>query len=83
MQDIFLKTGWAMSFDSGMYTIACTRQLLEHTIRNEILTHYTNIEILEDTRVTGLVVGKKLMIAEQLWALQQSFKILKESFMDN
>jgi flavin-dependent dehydrogenase len=53
-----LKTGWAMSFDSGMYTIACTRQLLEHTIRNEILTHYTNIEILEDTRVTGLVVGK-------------------------
>jgi 2-polyprenyl-6-methoxyphenol hydroxylase-like FAD-dependent oxidoreductase len=53
-----LKTGWAMSFDSGMYTIACARQLLEHTIRNEILTHYTNIEILEDTRVTGLVVGK-------------------------
>ena len=53
-----LKTGWAMSFDSGMYTIACTRQLLEHTIRNEILTHYTNIEILEDTRVTGLVAGE-------------------------
>jgi len=53
-----LKTGWAMSFDSGMYTIACTRQLLEHTIRNEILTHYTNIEILEDTRVTGLVPGE-------------------------
>jgi hypothetical protein len=53
-----LKTGWAMSFDSGMYTIACTRQLLEHTIRNEILAHHTNIEILEDTRVTGLVVGE-------------------------
>jgi flavin-dependent dehydrogenase len=53
-----LKTGWAMSFDSGMYTIACTRQLLEHAIRNEILTHYTNIDILEDTRVTGLVVGE-------------------------
>jgi 2-polyprenyl-6-methoxyphenol hydroxylase-like FAD-dependent oxidoreductase len=34
-----LKTGWAMSFDSGMYTIACTRQLLEYTIRNEILIH--------------------------------------------
>jgi 2-polyprenyl-6-methoxyphenol hydroxylase-like FAD-dependent oxidoreductase len=53
-----LKTGWAMSFDSGMYTIACTRQLLEYTIRNEILTHYSNIEILEDTRVTGLVAGE-------------------------
>jgi len=52
-----LKTGWAMRFDSGKYTIACTRQLLEYTIRNEILTHYTNIEILEDTRVTGLVAG--------------------------
>ena len=47
-----------MSFDSGMYTIACTRQLLEYTIRNEILTHYTNIEILEDTRVTGLIAGE-------------------------
>ncbi|MGB7954607.1 MAG: hypothetical protein WCF23_11560 [Candidatus Nitrosopolaris sp.] len=54
-----LKTGWAMRFDSGMYTIACTRQLLEYAIKNEILTNFTNIEILEETRVIELVVDDK------------------------
>jgi hypothetical protein len=42
-----------MRFDSGM--IACTRQLLEYAIKNEILTNFTNIEILEETRVIELV----------------------------
>jgi hypothetical protein len=43
--------------------LVCTRLLAQdnfwsYTIRNEILTHYTSIEILEDTRVTGLVAGE-------------------------
>ncbi|HYZ49524.1 MAG TPA: hypothetical protein VE593_01450, partial [Nitrososphaeraceae archaeon] len=47
-------TGWARNFNSGMNTIVCSRQLLEYTIRQEILEKYSNIKIIENTRVVGL-----------------------------
>ena len=50
-----LPTGWTPIFDSDMNTILCSRQLLEYNIRKEITENYPNIQILENTRVTGLV----------------------------
>ena len=47
-------TGWARNFNSDMNTIVCSRQLLEFTIRQEILEKYLNIKIIENTRVIGL-----------------------------
>ena len=47
-------TGWARNFNSGMNTVVCSRQLLEYTIRQEILEKYLNIKIIENTRVIGL-----------------------------
>ncbi len=48
------STGWARNFNSGMNTIVCSRQLLEHTIRQEILEKYFNVKIIENARVIGL-----------------------------
>lgn len=47
-------TGWARNFNSDMNTIVCSRQLLEYTIRQEILKKYFNVKIIENTRVIGL-----------------------------
>ncbi len=49
-----LATGVAMRLKSGMYTIACTRQLLENSIRRELLIQCPNVKILDNTRVTSL-----------------------------
>ena len=35
--DYYVGTGYSIKFESNLTTIACTRQLLEHEIRNEIL----------------------------------------------
>jgi flavin-dependent dehydrogenase len=53
-----LATGWAMNFPSNMNTLACSRQLLEYVIRNEIITKYSNIEFVDNTKVTGLLFEK-------------------------
>jgi 2-polyprenyl-6-methoxyphenol hydroxylase-like FAD-dependent oxidoreductase len=50
-----LATGVAMRFKSGMYTIACTRPLLEYAIRNELLAQSQNIKIIDNTRVINLI----------------------------
>ena len=44
-------TGWARNFNSDMNTILCSRQLLEYTIRQEILEKYFNVKIVENARV--------------------------------
>ncbi len=49
-----LATGFALRLKSGMYTIACTRHLLENTIRDELLTHCHNVKIKENTMATSL-----------------------------
>ncbi len=49
-----LATGFAMRLKSGMYTIACTRQLLENSIRHELLIQCQNVKIIDNSRVTGL-----------------------------
>jgi flavin-dependent dehydrogenase len=50
-------TGWARNFNSDMNTIVCSRQLLEYTIRQEILEKYFNVKIIENARVIGLVTA--------------------------
>jgi 2-polyprenyl-6-methoxyphenol hydroxylase-like FAD-dependent oxidoreductase len=50
-----LATGVAMRFNSGMYTIACTRPLLEYAIRTELLVQSQNIKIIDNARVTNLI----------------------------
>ena len=52
-----LATGWALNFPSNMNTLACSRQLLEHVIRSELTRNFPNIEIVENTNVTGLLLG--------------------------
>jgi flavin-dependent dehydrogenase len=54
--DYYVGTGYSIKFESNLTTIACTRQLLEHEIRNEIIERFPNVSILESTRATGLVV---------------------------
>lgn len=53
--DYYVGTGYSMKFESNLTTIACTRQLLEHEIRNEILT-VPNVDFFENTRATGLMI---------------------------
>ena len=52
-----LATGWAMRFNSGIETFTCTRNLLEQTIRAQI-KKIKNVEIIENTTVTGLISNK-------------------------
>jgi flavin-dependent dehydrogenase len=56
--DYYVGTGYSMKFESNLTTVACTRQLLEHEIRNEIIKNFTNVNVRENTRATGLVVAK-------------------------
>ena len=53
-----LATGFAMRLKSGMYTIACTRQLLENSIIRELMTQCQNVKIMDNTRVTSLTKCK-------------------------
>ena len=53
-----LATGSAMRLKSGMYTIACTRQLLENSIIGELLIQCQNVKIMDNTRVTSLTKCK-------------------------
>jgi flavin-dependent dehydrogenase len=53
-----LATGFAMRLKSGMYTIACTRQLLENSIIGELLIQCQNVKIMDNTRVTSLTKCK-------------------------
>ena len=57
MCDYYVGTGYSIKFESNLTTIACTRQLLEHEIRNEIV-EFPNVNVHENTRATGLVVAK-------------------------
>ncbi len=56
----YVGTGYSIRFESDLTTIACTRQLLEHEIRNEIVANFPNVNILESTRATGLLIEKEL-----------------------
>jgi flavin-dependent dehydrogenase len=56
--DYYVGTGYSIKFESNLTTIACTRQLLEYEIKNEIL-QFPNVNIRENTRVTGLIVTKE------------------------
>ena len=56
----YVGTGYSIRFESDLTTIACTRQLLEHEIRNEIVANFPNVNILEGTRATGLLFEKVL-----------------------
>jgi 2-polyprenyl-6-methoxyphenol hydroxylase-like FAD-dependent oxidoreductase len=51
-----LATGWSLTFDSKMTTLACTRQLLEYALRKELMTNFPNVEFNDNTRVTGLLL---------------------------
>ena len=51
-----LATGWSLTFDSKMTTLACTRQLLEYAIRDDLKTNFPNLEFIEKTNVTGLLL---------------------------
>lgn len=53
----YVGTGYSLKFESDLTTIACSRQLLEYEIRDEILK-IPQIKFQENTRVTGLVVAK-------------------------
>ena len=55
--DYYVGTGYSIKFKSNLTTIACTRQLLEHEIRNEIV-EFPNVNVRENTWATGLVVTK-------------------------
>ncbi|MFJ6216203.1 NAD(P)/FAD-dependent oxidoreductase [Streptomyces sp. NPDC092296] len=48
-----LGEGWLQGFDSTAYLIACSRHLLDHTVRQR-LRHQAAVTIREDTRVLGL-----------------------------
>ena len=55
----YVGTGYSIRFESDLTTIACTRQLLEYEIRNEIVANFPNVNILESTRATGLLIEKE------------------------
>jgi 2-polyprenyl-6-methoxyphenol hydroxylase-like FAD-dependent oxidoreductase len=55
-------TGWARNFNSDMNTIVCSRQLLEYTIRQEILEKYFNVKIVENARAIGLATDSEQKI---------------------
>ncbi|CAN5830513.1 hypothetical protein BH23THE1_BH23THE1_22300 [soil metagenome] len=56
--DYYVGTGYSIKFESNLTTIACTRQLLEHEIKNEIIESFHNVNLRENTRATELVVVK-------------------------
>jgi 2-polyprenyl-6-methoxyphenol hydroxylase-like FAD-dependent oxidoreductase len=56
--DYYIGTGYSIKFESNLTTIACTRHLLEHEIKNEIIENFPNVRLLENTWVTGLVIEK-------------------------
>lgn len=51
----YLATGIAMRLESGLSTLACTRPLLENTIRDELLTNYQNVQFLDNAKVVDLL----------------------------
>lgn len=55
--DYYVGSGYLMKVESDLTTIACTRQLLEYEIRNEIFENYPQVIIRENTRATGLVIS--------------------------
>lgn len=55
--DYYVGTGYSIKFESNLTTIACTRQLLEHEIRNEI-SKFPNVNIRQNSRATGLMITK-------------------------
>jgi flavin-dependent dehydrogenase len=55
--DYYVGTGYSINFESVLTTIACTRQLLEQEIRNEI-SRFPNVNIRQNTRATGLMITK-------------------------
>jgi len=56
--DYYVGTGYSMKFESELTTIACTRQLLEYEIRNEMFENYPKVIVRENTRATELVISK-------------------------
>lgn len=56
----YIGTGNSLNFKSGITTIACTRQLLDYEIRNEILENFANVIIREKTMAKGLVIEKSV-----------------------
>jgi len=65
----YVGTGYSIRFESDLTPIACTRQLLEHEIRNEIVANFPNVNILENTRATGLLIEKELDICTRVTKL--------------
>jgi len=52
-----LPSGWAPKFRSGIITFACTRTLLENTIRHQV-QKISKIKIANGKRITSLVLEK-------------------------
>ena len=57
-----LPSGWAPKFDSGLNTFACTRMLLENTIRQQI-QKISKIKIEEGKQITSFVAEKSNKIS--------------------
>ncbi len=57
-----LPSGWAPKFDSGIITFACTRTLLENTIRYQIQKN-PSIKIVENTHIDSLKLEKSNKIS--------------------
>lgn len=49
-----VPTGWAKVIDSNLITVSCTRNLLESSMRRQLL-ECDNVEISENTSVNGLI----------------------------
>ncbi|MFF6996473.1 NAD(P)/FAD-dependent oxidoreductase [Streptomyces sp. NPDC008313] len=45
--------GWFRTFEDESYTIACSRPLIDHVVRGQVLTDGT-VTLLESTKATGL-----------------------------
>ncbi|MEV6771983.1 FAD-dependent oxidoreductase [Nocardia sp. NPDC051030] len=48
--------GWSLRCDGDPYVITCSRPLLDHVVRAQVLS-YHRITVLESAKVTGLVGG--------------------------
>jgi flavin-dependent dehydrogenase len=73
-----LATGWALTFDSKMTTLACTRQLLEYAIREDLKTSFPSVEFIEKTHVTGLLLdgmGNKSKIVKGIKIVHRGSEI--------
>ena len=57
-----LPSGWAPKFDSGLITFACTRMLLENTIRQQI-QKISKIRIEEGKHITSFATEKSNKIS--------------------